>query len=225
VLALACALMPFVPERAAAEAPAACWYRRAVEFLPCYVKAWVHLAEIYLRGEQTEDAAAALIPVAFADHGAEFYCGSGNDAGRAFKLAKANLANRPTVRAFEQAYAALGREAGLSRVAIVDGPRRLLGIRRSRHMMIDRRIFIQGVRVVATAPALAAFCALSSTGQPQPWSDVLPQDDVWQTDWNAIVFKIEGWDCCNDTAGGVDRLSTENAVWIRINRSWRAAWR
>ena len=43
--------------------------------------------------------------LAFADHGAEFYSSSGNDAGRAFELASINLANRPTLRAFEQAYA------------------------------------------------------------------------------------------------------------------------
>ena len=43
-------------------------------------------------------------PLAFADHGAEFYSGSGRDPGRAFELAQVNLANRPTLRAFEQAY-------------------------------------------------------------------------------------------------------------------------
>ena len=43
-------------------------------------------------------------PLAFADHGAEFYSGSGDDPARAFELAKLNLANRPTLRAFEQAY-------------------------------------------------------------------------------------------------------------------------
>ena len=43
--------------------------------------------------------------LAFADHGAEFYSGSGNDAGKAFELASINVANRPTLRAFEQAYA------------------------------------------------------------------------------------------------------------------------
>ena len=42
--------------------------------------------------------------LAFADHGAEFYAGSGNDAARAFELARINVANRPTLRAFEQAY-------------------------------------------------------------------------------------------------------------------------
>jgi tetratricopeptide (TPR) repeat protein len=129
---------------------AAQWYRKAIEYLPCYVKARVHLAEIYSRCGRTGDAEAVLIPavssgdpevswrladamyaggrvadaeaqmqaarsgfdallgkhlLAFADHGAEFYSGSGNDAGRAFELASVNVANRPTLRAFEQAYA------------------------------------------------------------------------------------------------------------------------
>jgi len=125
------------------------WYRKAIEYLPSYVKARVHLAEIYLRCGRAGDAEVLLVPaissgdpevrwrladvmlatgrladaemllraaesafdvllgkhlLAFADHGAEFYSGSGNDAGRAFELASINLANRPTLRAFEQAY-------------------------------------------------------------------------------------------------------------------------
>jgi tetratricopeptide (TPR) repeat protein len=130
---------------------AAQWYRKAIEYLPCYVKARVHLAEIHSRYGRTGDAEALLIPaistgdpevcwrladvmeaterfadaeaqmqaarsgfevllgkhlLAFADHGAEFYSGSGNDARLALELACLNVANRPTLRAFEQAYAA-----------------------------------------------------------------------------------------------------------------------
>jgi len=131
------------PERAAR------WYQKAIEYLPCYVKARVHLSEIYLQLGRVADAEALLVPavssgdpevnwrladvlaamerpeeaeaqmqaarsgfetlldnylLAFADHGAEFYCGSGNDSRRAFELAMVNLANRSTLRAFEQAY-------------------------------------------------------------------------------------------------------------------------
>ena len=43
-------------------------------------------------------------PLAFADHGAEFYAGSGGDCRRALELALVNVANRPTLRAFEQAH-------------------------------------------------------------------------------------------------------------------------
>ena len=42
--------------------------------------------------------------LAFADHGAEFYAGSGADCSRALDLARVNVANRPTLRAFEQAH-------------------------------------------------------------------------------------------------------------------------
>ena len=50
--------------------------------------------------------------LAFADHAAEFYAGSGNDCRRAIELARANVANRPTRRAVKQAHAiALSAEA------------------------------------------------------------------------------------------------------------------
>ena len=148
-----------VPETQSSRA--AQWYRKAIEYLPCYVKARVHLAEFYAHDGRTGDAETLLLPavasgdpevywrladvmvaterfadaegqmqaarsgfevllgkylLAFADHGAEFYSTSGNDTGRAFELASVNLANRPTLRAFELAYAtAVG--AGVSDVA------------------------------------------------------------------------------------------------------------
>ena len=125
------------------------WYRKALDYVPSYVKARVHLSEILLGVGRLEDAEALLsavagsgdpevnwrladvmvamghfadadlqmqaarsgfeellkkYPLAFADHGAEFYSGSGSDAGRAFELARINLQNRPTLRAFEQAH-------------------------------------------------------------------------------------------------------------------------
>jgi hypothetical protein len=49
--------------------------------------------------------------LAFADHGAEFYIGSGGDPLRALELAQINLGNRPTLRAFEQTYT-IALEAG-----------------------------------------------------------------------------------------------------------------
>ena len=42
--------------------------------------------------------------LAFADHGAEFYAGSGGDLRRALELARVNADNRPTLRALERAY-------------------------------------------------------------------------------------------------------------------------
>jgi tetratricopeptide (TPR) repeat protein len=126
---------------------AALWYRRAIAYLPAYVKARVHLAEIDASQDQNSEAEAVLLPVlssrdpevqwrladvliaqerfeegqkqldaarlgfdellrkhrlAFVDHAAEFYAGSGNDRRRALELARANVANRPTRRAIKQ---------------------------------------------------------------------------------------------------------------------------
>ena len=130
-------------------ARAARWYRTAIDRLPSYTKARVHLAEIYSSGGRAGDAEALLIPaissgdpevrwrladvlasqqryaeaevhmqaaqfgfeallerhlLAFADHGAAFYAGSGNNCRRALDLARVNVANRPTLHAFEQAH-------------------------------------------------------------------------------------------------------------------------
>ena len=127
---------------------AALWYRRAIAYLPRYVKARVHLAEILVSQDQTGEAETLLRlalssrdpevgwrladvlfaqqrfeeaeteldaarvrfeellgrhRLAFADHAAEFYAGSGNDCPRALELARANVANRPTRRAVKQA--------------------------------------------------------------------------------------------------------------------------
>jgi tetratricopeptide (TPR) repeat protein len=126
---------------------AALWYRRAIAYLPGYVKARVHLAEIYASQDRTGDAEALLLSalssrdpevcwrladvltaqerfeeaeihldsarsgfdhllqrhlLAFADHAAEFYAGSGDDRQRALELARVNVANRPTRRALKQ---------------------------------------------------------------------------------------------------------------------------
>ena len=129
---------------------AALWYRRAIAYVPGYVKGRVHLAEIYASQGKVGDAEAILLPalssgdpevrwrladvltaqhrvdeaagqleaarsafehllgkhlLAFADHAAEFYAGSGNDCARALELAHANLGNRPTRRAVRQTQA------------------------------------------------------------------------------------------------------------------------
>jgi tetratricopeptide (TPR) repeat protein len=136
-----------VPEPQADQA--ARWYRTAIDCLPSYTKARVHLAEIYSSSGRADDAEVLLIPaissgdpevrwrladtlvsqkryaeaemhmqaarvgfevllerhlLAFADHGAEFYAGSGDDCRRALGLARVNASNRPTLRAFERAH-------------------------------------------------------------------------------------------------------------------------
>jgi tetratricopeptide (TPR) repeat protein len=129
---------------------ASLWYGRAIAYFPGYVKARVHLAEIFASQGQTGEAETLLRPalssgdpevrwrladvliaqarveeaetqldaarsgfeellerylLAFADHAAEFYAGSGDDCRRALELARANVANRPTRRAIRQAQA------------------------------------------------------------------------------------------------------------------------
>jgi tetratricopeptide (TPR) repeat protein len=64
--------------------------------------------------------------LAFADHGAEFYAESGIDLRRALDLACRNVANRPTLRAFEQAHAiAVGaRDVSVASELLVEATRR-----------------------------------------------------------------------------------------------------
>jgi tetratricopeptide (TPR) repeat protein len=133
---------------------AALWYGQAIAYVPAFVKARVHLAEIYAGQDRTADAEALLMPalasrdpevrwrfadvmvaqrrldeadtqlnaarlefdallrrypLAFADHAAEFYAGSGNDCRRALELARTNVANRPTHRAVRQVDAIAAR--------------------------------------------------------------------------------------------------------------------
>jgi hypothetical protein len=52
------------------------------------------------------EALLARYELAFADHAAEFYLSSGANLRRAYDLALLNLANRPTLRAFELAHVA-----------------------------------------------------------------------------------------------------------------------
>jgi hypothetical protein len=85
-------------------------------------------------------------------------------------------------------------------------------------MRIDRRAFIQCAALVATTPAFAARLPLSSTAQASPVPNRSPL--AWDsTEASSIVFKIAGWDCY-DAKG-----SAEDEVLIRINQSWRTAWR
>ncbi|MBV9981799.1 hypothetical protein [Bradyrhizobium sp.] len=138
------------------------WYQKAVDCLPGYTKARVHLAELHSSAGRMSDAEALLTPavssgdpevhwrladvmsckgrfadaevlmraarlgfesllgrhlLAFADHGAEFYAGSGNDSCRALDLAYINFANRPTRRAFEQAHAIAVRAGNVDAAA------------------------------------------------------------------------------------------------------------
>jgi hypothetical protein len=82
-------------------------------------------------------------------------------------------------------------------------------------MIMNRRIFIQTALVAA--PTLRA---LPPPSKPLPTSQASPlsaQEAGGGADMNRIVFRIDGWDR-GDAA-------TNNQVSIRINQSWRTAWR
>ena len=137
------------------------WYTHAVNYLPGYTHAAVHLAEIHLENHAFEDTHKLLASVlhsgdpevrwrlsdllteqgqlsaardekeiartmyedllsrhelAFADHAAEFYLGSGGDPERALQLSLANLKNRYTKRAYRLALDA-AQAAGQKEIA------------------------------------------------------------------------------------------------------------
>ena len=81
-------------------------------------------------------------------------------------------------------------------------------------MLIDRRTFIQG------AACVAALLPLSSGAESQAQPIVRPTSPTaaGPVDQNSIVFKIEGWDL--DSEGAADSVTL-----IRINQTWRTAWR
>jgi hypothetical protein len=85
-------------------------------------------------------------------------------------------------------------------------------------MMIDRRSFIQCTALLAAIPAPAALHPLSSMAEAPPLPGLSPQAPDTTTA-NVVVFKVDGWDHRDA------KVSNGNEVLIRINQSWRAAWR
>jgi hypothetical protein len=70
-------------------------------------------------------------------------------------------------------------------------------------MMIDRRDFVAGVAVAAVAPTLPLL------------SDLRP---ALAAELRPLVLMIDGWSAPDERTGA-------DVAWIRINRSWRTAWR
>jgi hypothetical protein len=80
-------------------------------------------------------------------------------------------------------------------------------------MAIDRRTFIvQGATLLATTPCVGVFVPGSSMAQS-------PRGISSETHDKSTRFKIDGWDTCD-----VDVADADD-VWLRLNQSWRAAWR
>jgi hypothetical protein len=70
-------------------------------------------------------------------------------------------------------------------------------------MIIDRRAFVAGTTLVAFVPALEFL--------PVPLSPPIANT-------SRPIFMIDGWSVPSDSDGA-------DEVWIRVGRSWRAAWR
>ncbi len=81
--------------------------------------------------------------------------------------------------------------------------------------MIGRRIFIQGLALVASAPAFAATLLY---GPPQ-----MPVTANGEKT-SRVVVKINGWDQSTDATHG-GGLDSEETIWLGVNRAWRANWR
>jgi hypothetical protein len=80
-------------------------------------------------------------------------------------------------------------------------------------MTLDRRTFIlQGATLLAVSPSLGMIAPGVSAAQIPP----IPQSD---THANSIRFQIDGWDRCETDVPNPDE------VWLRLNQSWRVAWR
>ena len=84
--------------------------------------------------------------------------------------------------------------------------------------MMNRRMFLYGAGLVGLTPAIMELLpglARAELRTPLP-SAPLPTTSDAITDFNAIVFKIDGWDSFEPGP---------NEVSISVNQSWRAAWR
>ncbi len=70
-------------------------------------------------------------------------------------------------------------------------------------MVIDRRNVVTGVLATAVAPTLT----------PLPASPT-----KFTTETSPVIMMIEGWSVPDETCAGA-------ALWIRVDRFWRTAWR
>jgi hypothetical protein len=82
-------------------------------------------------------------------------------------------------------------------------------------MIIDRRSFIQGSAFIASASVLATLIPRSLAAQIQSVRSEQSADAAVES---PVVFRIDGWNLDAERSEGNDML-------IRINQSWRTAWR
>ena len=75
-------------------------------------------------------------------------------------------------------------------------------------MMIDRRAFVAGTALVAVAPTLGLLPTQAGPSVAAPSAATAAR----------IVFMIEGWSAQDDS-------TKDDQLWVRVDRSWRTAWR
>ena len=73
-------------------------------------------------------------------------------------------------------------------------------------MIVDRRAFIAGTALVVVAPAIGLLPAPAAS--PAPTAPTIGRP----------VFMIEGWSAQDDSP-------KDDQLWVRVDRSWRTAWR
>ena len=84
--------------------------------------------------------------------------------------------------------------------------------------MMNRRMFLYGAGLVGLAPAIMELLPVLARAEARtPLSSApVPTTSDATTGFDAIVFKIDGWD-------GLE--PGPNEVSISVNQSWRTAWR
>ena len=104
-------------------------------------------------------------------------------------------------------------------------------------MTIGRRTFLIDLALIGTSSVLANLFFLPSILVSD--AALLPnsssqQLDSAETDINPVVFKVRGWNRGDSIAvdgltswaiNPATEVATSDPVWIRINQSWRTAWR
>jgi hypothetical protein len=89
-------------------------------------------------------------------------------------------------------------------------------------MTIDRRTFLVGTGLAATAPVLAGLVSLPAMAQRREAAspDVLPatRQTAPVAPDDAVVFGIAGWSVGN-------KAPDSDTILFNLNQSWMSAWR
>jgi hypothetical protein len=103
-------------------------------------------------------------------------------------------------------------------------------------MIISRRTFLLDLALAGTTSVLAELHLFRSIlVSPAPGlPSSAPELVATGAETKSVLFKIHGWDRADGVAvdgltsraiNPATEVATSDPVWIRINRSWRTAWR